>query len=375
MANNIPSSTADAQSTIVSRLRFPLILLVVYVHSFGIPAEDTNVPLLHSGFYEMVRTLLSGMIAHSAVPTFFFISGFLMFYRVEGYSLQLYRTKMRNRFFSLLIPYIIWNLIALGVWFVRQIDMGLAADEVVSHYMEKGIFSCFWIFYMIGGGSVDWFGNVSHLTAPIDLPLWFLRDLIVVSICSPVVYFVIRRGRGWALSFLAVLFLSGLFQNCPGLSSCCVFFYSFGAWFSITKRDFATFFHRFFQPALWLYVLLLGIMVWRHGTEAASMLFPLLRLIGMFVFLGFAEWGVRHTSSSLPSVFAEGSFFVFAVHYVIFLSFVDQLVGTVLPTTHEVTHALQYLVTPLIKTCLYIAVYYLLKRWMPQVTSILVGKR
>ena len=133
MANNIPSSTADAQSTIVSRLRFPLILLVVYVHSFGIPAEDTNVPLLHSGFYEMVRTLLSGMIAHSAVPTFFFISGFLMFYRVEGYSLQLYRTKMRNRFFSLLIPYIIWNLIALGVWFVRQIDMGLAADEVVRY--------------------------------------------------------------------------------------------------------------------------------------------------------------------------------------------------------------------------------------------------
>ena len=368
-------SPVDKQSVIISRLRFPLILLIVYLHSYGTSMDNSDLPLLQSGIYEIVRTLVSRIITHSAVPTFFFISGFLMFYRVEDYSFQLYRTKMRNRFFSLLIPYIIWNLIALGIWFVHQIDMGLAVDEVVSHYMEKGFFSCFWIFGVVGDDNVDILGNISHLTVPANLPLWFLRDLIVVSIFSPLVYLAIRWGKVWLLSLLAVLFLSGVFQNFPGMSSCCAFFYSSGAWFSITKRNFATFFHRFFQPALWLYALLLGIMIWRYGTETASMLFPLLRLIGVFVFLGFAEWGVRHTSSSLPPVFAEGSFFVFAVHYVFFLSFVDQLVGTVLPTTHEVTHALQYLVTPLIKTCLYIAVYYLLKRWMPQVTSILVGKR
>ena len=368
-------SPVDKQSVIISRLRFPLILLIVYLHSYGTSMDNSDLPLLQSGIYEIVRTLVSRIITHSAVPTFFFISGFLMFYRVNTFSVNVYKEKIRNRIFSLLIPYVLWNLIALVVWGMRLHNIGLSMVDIFDQYVNKGFLSCFWIFGVVGDDNLDILGNISHLTVPANLPLWFLRDLIVVSICSPVVYFVIRRGRGWALSFLAVLFLSGLFQNCPGLSSCCVFFYSFGAWFSITKRDFATFFHRFFQPALWLYVLLLGIMVWRHGTEAASMLFPLLRLIGMFVFLGFAEWGVRHTSSSLPPVFAEGSFFVFAVHYVIFLSFVDQLVGKVFPTTHEVTHALQYLVAPLIKTCLYIAVYYLLKRWMPRATSVLIGKR
>jgi len=368
-------SSVDNQSVIISRLRFPLILLIVYLHSDGASMDNSDIPLLESGIYEIVRTLISRIITHSAVPTFFFISGFLMFYRVDSFSVDVYKVKIRKRISSLLIPYVLWNLIALVVWGMRLHNTGFSMVDIFNQYADKGFFSCFWIFNVVGDDSVDILGNISHLTVPANLPLWYLRDLIVVSICSPAVYFVMRWGRVWALFFLAILFLSRMFQNCPGLSSCCVFFYSFGAWFSITKRDFATFFHRFFQPALWLYALLLGVMVWRYGTETASTLFPLLRLIGMFVFLGFAEWGIRHSKFSLPPVFAEGSFFVFAVHYVFFMSFVDQLVGTVLSTTHEVTHVLQYLVTPLIKTSLYTAVYYLLKRRMPQVTSVLIGKR
>lgn len=368
-------SYQDLQSVVIRRLRFPLIVLIVYLHSYGLPPEDVSVPLVQSGLYEIVRTILSDIIAHSAVPAFFFISGFLFFYNVENFSFQVYKTKMKRRFFTLLIPYLLWNLLALAIWFFRQSRMGFTVEDVLLQYLDKGLLSCFWIFGVVGDENRDVLGNVTHLTIPANLPLWYLRDLIVVSAFSPIIYTCLKRGRLFILSFFAAIFLFGFFQNIPGLSSVAVFFFSFGAYFSITKADYTRIFHQAFVPALMIYLLLLAYTVIRYQTTDAVLLFPLLRMLGVLVVFGIGDWIVRHSVPSLPLFFSESSFFVYAVHYVFFLSFVDHLLGCVFPTTNEITHTMLYLICPMIKVFLYVGIYAVLKRCVPRPLSIMVGKR
>ena len=74
-------------------LRFPLSILVVFVHSYG---PDIDIAQLHANgftgaaFYDYVRIFFSVVIARSAVPIFFIISGYLLFYKVEEYSRPIY---------------------------------------------------------------------------------------------------------------------------------------------------------------------------------------------------------------------------------------------------------------------------------------------
>lgn len=67
-------------------LRFPLAILVVFVHCFG---ADIDVSELHASgltglaVYDYIRLFFSVVIARSAVPIFFIISGYLLFLKVN----------------------------------------------------------------------------------------------------------------------------------------------------------------------------------------------------------------------------------------------------------------------------------------------------
>ena len=75
---------SNTNSQIISFLRFPLTFLVVAIHSRG---EIGQVPdLMHitaRNLYDMVKVLGSDVIAQVAVPSFFFISGYLFFANVS----------------------------------------------------------------------------------------------------------------------------------------------------------------------------------------------------------------------------------------------------------------------------------------------------
>lgn len=98
----------------INMLRFPLAILVVFVHGFG---ADIDVSELHASdltglaVYDYIRLFFSVVIARSAVPIFFIISGYLLFRKVEEYSKQVYVGKLKKRWHSLVIPYFSWNML------------------------------------------------------------------------------------------------------------------------------------------------------------------------------------------------------------------------------------------------------------------------
>ena len=74
----------ELQSKTISFLRFPLIVGVVFIHSMFKSVIFNGVDVMQTGsfpFYTTIAYLFSEILARIAVPLFFFISGFLFFYK------------------------------------------------------------------------------------------------------------------------------------------------------------------------------------------------------------------------------------------------------------------------------------------------------
>lgn len=174
-------------------MSFICIMAVFYIHA-GLPNDviaTMKTPVL-------VRNIVIGIFCNCAVPMFFFISGFLFFYKVE--NIQQVYNKMRKRIRTLLIPFII-AAICFPLFFI-VIDHIPGASEYINQesYVEKCskiplskiIIS---LFFDAGNGS-PWAGH-----------LWFLRDLIIIVILTPLLYIIRRKLGYWGVVILLTLYL------------------------------------------------------------------------------------------------------------------------------------------------------------------------
>lgn len=142
-------------------------------------------------------------VTEICVPLFYVISGYLFFRNVPmlprpGWFLD----KYRSRLFSLVIPYLIANVIAWLCYY-------FAIKEVPS--MVSGFFGDNWKDPVF----VFW-------TGPVNMSLWFIRELILVVVVSPALYLLVRFLRWWGVLLLGVLWA---FKIGPAP----LFFFSIGA--------------------------------------------------------------------------------------------------------------------------------------------------
>ena len=203
---------------VIRQLRFPMIVLVTFPHSYGEVTEGFSLLISEWNTYGFLKLLVSQTLVKVSVPVFFIMSGFLFFANVEKWSLNVYKSKIIRRMKTLLIPYLIWNLL-------------------MAVKLKTISWNIFWIFWCPAGIQTDWFGQEQWMTAPANMPLWFLRDLIVVSLLTPIIYILVRKFGSWLMALLTILYLSGICAFIPGLSAYAVYFFTFGAFFSIRKMN------------------------------------------------------------------------------------------------------------------------------------------
>ena len=95
-------------SEAISWIRFPLIFLIILLHCYS----TVKLPGNHVMYFKAIYPF-SLWLGETGVPGFFFISGFLFFH-----SKKTHRQKISSRIHTLLIPYLLWNLILLGLYVV-----------------------------------------------------------------------------------------------------------------------------------------------------------------------------------------------------------------------------------------------------------------
>lgn len=205
-------------SLAISISRFPLSLLVVFIHSLG-----TTDDLAFFAF----RDFFSNYFCSFVVPTFFIISGYLFFLKTEeSFTSKLYLKKIRTRTITLLIPYVVWNLLAVLLdfikWYIGQVSWLNYGEESFSRLLL-----------------LTFFGDLSDASSgvyyPINLPLWYIRDLMVLCLLTPLIYVICKRIGLLYLVALLALYLFGI--NFSYISITGVLFFSVGAFLSIHKQE------------------------------------------------------------------------------------------------------------------------------------------
>lgn len=331
------SRNSISQFEVISQLRLPMIILVTFAHSYGRVEDGFSLIMSEWNTYEFLKLLVSQTLVKVAMPVFFIISGYLFFANVNQWNANPYKQKMLRRFKTLLVPYLIWNLL-------------------MAVKLKAFSWSMFWVYWKPAGVQIDWFGEEQLMTAPANMPLWFLRDLIVVSLLTPIIYIIVRKLGCWLMALLTLLYLSGICTFIPGLSAYAVYFFTFGAFLSIRKMDLIASLKQVEMPAYVLSIVLAISMLLTYGTPVFSSLMLCFRLAGAVSVFCLASRILSSTDRRLPSVVCDSSYFVYLAHYVFFFSFIDAaffaLMGTSIPA-----FSIHYLLAPLLKAVLLITIY------------------
>lgn len=340
-------------STTITWLRFPLIFFIILLHSYSV------VRLECAYTYFKVIYPFSLWIGETGVPGFFFISGFLFFLSKKGY-----KEKLKTRFHSLFIPYILWNAILLAAYFIAY-AVGYPQDINGKNIANYGIADYFRIFW--DRGSYD-NGNF----VPLLCPLWYIRNLLIMSIFSPLLYYIIRYIREFFLLALAIWWMT-TYDN--AFIPQTVLFFSLGSFFSILQINPLEVFLKYRFAFLLLFMIMGLCDIATHTLWGTFINLQIHRLALVFnipaLFL-IADYCVRHglTNKQLSNT----AFIVFCVHYPIVIVLRKTCVA-VFPDASDIFHILLYFVCVMMTTIISLFIYFVLYRYFPKFKKVLSGNR
>ena len=353
------------QSTrFITALRFPLALLVVFIHSYN-SVWRTSV---HTQV-EPLGTLLSRILPTFAVPLFFAISGYLFFLGIRSsFSWHTYANKLHRRCYTLLLPYLVWNLIAFALYALKDMVAGQALQHPLSLNLLWGSAS-------LGTATTNVLGwHVAAGTAPVQEPLWFVRDLMVVCMASPLIYGWLRHLRWVGLLIIGFVYYAGLWPNPAGFTFTGIWFFSLGAWFSISGRQVVHSMHYVLKPcATLLFPMLLALMLFRASGDGWWLpLQQLYVLTAMVVSISIADFVVQQRQPN--KWLSNSSFFVYASHTIVMLPVSNALAQWALLKSAWWQNV-AFLLCPLLTILICLLAYFILTRYMPRVAYMLTGKR
>lgn len=94
---------SELQSKTISFIRFPLIVLIVYIHNQGMGTPLSDVSISWANFsdidaYNLLRLVITDVIARAAVPAFFILSGYLFFFGKTSFSRKIWLKALKKGF-------------------------------------------------------------------------------------------------------------------------------------------------------------------------------------------------------------------------------------------------------------------------------------
>ena len=266
----------------ISYLHFILSVLVILIHSIN---NETKI--------EQFFSIEKG-IGQFAVPLFFIISGFLFFRNT--YTMNDVKQKMRKRVYTLLIPYLIWNLIYYVIYMLRNPGMGLDVGMIVD-------------------AAFNYTYNPSF---------WFIYQLILLVIISPILFYALKDIK-FSIVFLVLISLSVIFEyDLPYINEDAIIYYFSGAIFSKLYNANKV---SFISKKNIIITLIISIIAFILNRWTYRMIYVnanyrtifiwtiiLVRLMVAFAIFYFIDLFFKYDK---VYSFMENAFFLYAIHYMI----------------------------------------------------------
>lgn len=385
---NKTTNNQHLQYATIDWLRFPLVIFVIFIHSFGLPETVDLREMNFSVFsgmdiYNVIRIIVK-KIASICNDGFFLFSGFLFFLNINVWNKTIYFKKLKRRINTLLIPYLLWNIINViirpviiigGRLIKRDGDWNRMAT-FFNELLEKGIWNIFWHYNTWGAGT-NILGWSRPSMGPFSVPMWFLQTLIVLTIITPVIFLICRYLKKYGLILLGLLYYTGIWISIPGFSIAPIFFFTLGAYFGIYKRNLVSELRKY--KLFWYIVSILtlfpsiyydydGHTTYNYFTPA-FLLSTIISAVNIVSF--FIEKGKIRPNHTLT----KATFFVYGVHTVLVLSIVGLIFDTILKSKSPIILTIRYFTVPIATAYICVLIYCIMKRIMPKILGLLSGNR
>lgn len=348
------------QSKSIDALRFPMAVAVVMLHYSKTVFVQAEGPL------RFLCILFQEGICRLAVPCFFFIAGFLFFSQLEQeWDWDIWKGKLAKRGRTLLIPYILWNVIAfLAYWLYSNATGG--SVSLAQEFNQAGRIRLFW--------SVTGSFPIGSQAYPINGPLWFIRDLLFYVIVTPLIYIFVKWTRLYGILLLCVVHLTVNRLVPEGM-----LFFITGSWFRINKKNIVETLSKgellYFIVAL---ISLTALVAIQYCTDSAfwkkTIKFVFLVSGIAASFCGTASLLKAGKTRVLPFL-AGSSFFIFAAHEVLILQNLSTPIVYQLLPSGPGWGCLAFFLVPALAVFICLAILFLMQKCMPRTTRVLTGSR
>lgn len=339
----------------INMMRIVLISGIIFVH---VPYDPATSPYAGTfGGLDWVRVFLADSLFRIGVPCLSAISGYLLFHRgLEAFD---YRKTLRTKASTILLPFLLWNLAFLAFVYLAQsrgIGFGYLPDVV--NATPRALMN-------LGLAIETW---------PINIPLYFLRDLLLCLILSPLIALAVLRYPRTALALMlayAVLPVpNGIF-----LKKSILFGFSFGVTMALHRIDIRRI-DRFALPvtlAVLGVAVLLSVALYAFGPEFPvwlDMLRALAAMSGIFGAWALSALLIRTGAGQALARLGGLSFWIFCGHYPLLIFF--WMVWNRLGIAH---YPLFYAASPVLALAILVSTHALARRFAPALHATLTGRR
>lgn len=191
----------------IRNLSFFSMLLVVLLHGQLIS--------ISTGYALWIQRLVSGELTRIAVPLFFAISGYLFFQNFSSPIKEFFENKIKKRVHTVLLPYLLWSiwgfiLLSLIQWILPGYGM-----SIVGHKPNEVLY----IIFLNPVGTYQ---------------LWFLKDLFILILFTPIIYWGIKYLRFFLILLLCFFWINGI-QYFIQIES--IFFFVLGGYIALEYKS------------------------------------------------------------------------------------------------------------------------------------------
>lgn len=309
-------------------------------------------------YVNVVRELISNIIARIAVPLFFLISGYLLYAKETKFV-----TVLKKKSRTILLPYILWNILAIIFFYTAQ------TFSFTKPYFASIIIRNFrlidWIDVFIGK-----FTAARQYQFPLVYQFWFLRDLLILNLFFIGIKKLVNLIPFGALMLFFILWISGL--NIYIVSTEALLFFTLGYYIIKYSLDYKRLDNIKLYDAVIIY--LITIIVELFFSETVPIVHKINIIIGSILFIKFTYYFVNSNTIYNKLVWlGKYAFFVYAVHGIA-LAIMQKLSVKIIPMKGGLI-LLQYFSVNIIGIILFVLFGVMVRKLFPKIYAVLTGGR
>lgn len=344
-------------------MSFLCIMLVVWIHTYYVEGSDYISSMFLMNFWGCGVCLY-------AVPTFYAISGYLFFLGTKEKGAKAIFSKLKKRVRTLLIPYILTNLLSVLFYFILKyvgIIVPIIGTSLNFNLLDKG-----------GDALLDktcyWFWN-----GPIAFQMWFVRDLMILVALTPVFFYMLRLATAnkythWPFMVLCLVLVDWHYSSLLWAFA----WFALGGIFSMSEslQILDTIKYKWVGLALLIVSLAIIIVDALNASGLCDTMvdqdyITLTGVPAIWILYDCLSDGIKQPIRISPKLLGS-TFFVYLIHEP-FLNILKKI--PIFISRSEIVINISYVLCPIVFVLFSVVVGNLWKRYLPKSYSIFVGGR